>query len=422
MPLFIAKKLMFPERVTAANVEHLRELVTNGPKQYPGAHFIEENGRRVLLERATLDQRKAFARQLLDNAENKIVYRQMLTGDALLFNRQPTLHKNSMTVHQARVLQQGLTIRFHYANCSGYNADFDGDEMNLHFLQNHQARAEGLHLALNDKQFILSTNQNPVRGLVQDYIFSPMLLSLKSVFLRRNEYFQLLYMALFSFLDRAGRKDLLGLGMFQRNKVENSTYMTDFLFREIKVVHPAIVFPEELWTGKQLFSNIIKLVAEFGKEEEFDEEESPASHGIVMTKKTRINESYLCAVSKEDSRMVVRKNVIMTGIIDKNALGTSKFGFIHCFYEIYGPHKTGILISAITKMCTNFLKLNGFTCGMGDLILNNHFEQKRNKLLENIHCTVIQSLGDLTKNKVSPSLLSGANRPLSEASGMPSLI
>lgn len=415
---------MFPERVTAANVEDLRTLVINGPKQYPGAHFIEENGRRVLLERATVDQRKAFARQLLDNAENKIVYRQMLTGDALLFNRQPTLHKNSMTVHQARVLHQGLTIRFHYANCSGYNADFDGDEMNLHFLQNHQARAEGLHLALNDKQFILSTNQNPVRGLVQDYIFSPMLLSLKSVFLRRSEYFQLLYIALFSILDCAGRKNLLGLGSFQRNQVGNPTLLTEGLFHDVKVLHPAVVFPEELWTGKQLFSNIIKLVAEFGLEEDDDESgEASASRGIVMTKKCRINESYLCAVSKEDSRMVVRRNLIMTGVIDKNALGTSKFGFMHCFYEIYGPHKTGVLMSAITKMCTNFLKLNGFTCGMGDLVLDRHFEDKRGQLLDDIDRAVIESQANLTKNPLSASFWHTASRsPSKGLSNAPSCL
>lgn len=419
VPLFMAKKLMFPERVTATNVEDLRVLVINGPKNYPGAHYIEENGHKILLERATLDQREAFARQLLDNAENKIVYRHLLSGDALLFNRQPTLHKNSMTVHQARVLNQGLTIRFHYANCNGYNADFDGDEMNLHFLQNYQARAEALHLALNDKQFILSTNKNPVRGLVQDYVFSPMLLSLKNVFLRRNEFFQLLYIALFSFVDKSEKRSLLGLNSINRNNMETANCLSEFVYRKIKVIHPAVVYPEELWTGKQLFSNIFKLVAEFGEEEFEDEAEGQAKEGIVMSKKTRVNESYLCAVSKEDSKMIVRKNVIMTGIIDKNAVGSSKFGFIHCFFEIYGPHKTGILISAITKMCTNFLKLNGFTCGLGDLILNEDFEQKRKALMGNLHAKAIQSMAKLTKKKISLDTKSNNDSLFSETQGNP---
>ena len=391
----MAKKLMFPEQVNSSNVHHLRQLVQNGPKNYPGAHFIEENGRRILLERATPEQRISLANQLLNNAENKIVYRQLLTGDALLFNRQPTLHKNSMTVHQARVLAHGLTIRFHYANCNGYNADFDGDEMNFHFLQDHRSRAEALQLVLNDKQFILSTNKNPIRGLVQDYIFSPMLLSLKNVFLRRDEFFQLLYTGMFSVVDKSTDQGILGLNRFHASALgPESSCIDQFFAKRVKVIRPVIVKPEELWTGKQLFSNIIKLVAELGTQGDF-EEESNSPRGIIMQKKTRIGEQYLCAVSKEDSRLIMRNNTIMTGIVDKNALGAAKFGILHCFFEIYGPHKTGILISAITKMCTNFLKLNGYTCGLGDLILTKEFERGRSELLKKLHLLAVKGVSEL---------------------------
>lgn len=68
----------------------------------------------------------------------------------MLFNRQPTLHKPSIMGHIARVLMNEQTIRFHYANCKSYNADFDGDEMNLHFLQSTLARSEALNICLND--------------------------------------------------------------------------------------------------------------------------------------------------------------------------------------------------------------------------------------------------------------------------------
>ena len=389
----MAKKLMFPEHVNAYNVEHLRKLVINGPQTYPGAHFVEENGHKILLEKATLEQRESIARQLLDNSEGKIVYRQLLSGDALLFNRQPTLHKNSMTVHQARVLKQGLTIRFHYANCSGYNADFDGDEMNIHFLQNHKARTEALHLMLNDKQFILSTNKNPIRGLVQDYVYCPMLLSLKNVFLRRNEFFQLLYIALFSLVDKSNTSGVLGLNGFHNYALNKKAGdIEEILVQKIRVIKPAFFKPEELWTGKQLFSNIIKLVAEFGDDVE---EQGTVPRGIVMTKKTRVNEQYLCNVSKEDNKIIMRNNIIMTGIIDKNAVGAAKFGIVHSFYEIYGPHKAGILMSSITKMCTNFLKLNGYTCGLGDLILNQDFEKERVGIMGDIHHTAMQAQGKL---------------------------
>ena len=70
----------------------------------------------------------------------KKVYRQLLTGDLLLVNRQPTLHKPGIMAHKARVLQRDKVIRMHYANCNTYNADFDGDEMNVHFPQDEMSR------------------------------------------------------------------------------------------------------------------------------------------------------------------------------------------------------------------------------------------------------------------------------------------
>ena len=88
----------------------------------------------------------------------------------MLFNRQPTLHKPSIMGHIARVLPKEQTIRMHYANCNSYNADFDGDEMNLHFLQNHLARSEVYHLALTDKQYIVPKEGKPIRGLIQDSV------------------------------------------------------------------------------------------------------------------------------------------------------------------------------------------------------------------------------------------------------------
>ena len=150
----MAKKLTFPEYVNEYNLKKLRTLVINGPFQYPGANMIEENGNRIVLETRNEQQRIALAKTLLNNSQKKVVYRHLMTGDVLLFNRQPTLHKPSIMSHIARVLPKEQTIRMHYANCNSYNADFDGDEMNLHFVQNHIARSEAYSLSLTDKQYI----------------------------------------------------------------------------------------------------------------------------------------------------------------------------------------------------------------------------------------------------------------------------
>jgi DNA-directed RNA polymerase I subunit RPA1 len=103
----------------------------------PGANQIEtHDGKIIKLDRLTPQERVAKAKLLLATPGNK-VYRHLVNGDSLLVNRQPSLHKASIMAHKARVLTHvpEQTIRMHYANCSSYNADFDGDEMNAHFVQ-----------------------------------------------------------------------------------------------------------------------------------------------------------------------------------------------------------------------------------------------------------------------------------------------
>ena len=77
----------------------------------------------------------------------------------------------------------------HYANCNSYNADFDGDEMNLHFLQSHLARAEAYHLSLSDKNYLVPKDGKPIRGLIQDSILSAVFLTMKDTFLTQEEYY-----------------------------------------------------------------------------------------------------------------------------------------------------------------------------------------------------------------------------------------
>jgi DNA-directed RNA polymerase I subunit RPA1 len=144
LPLRFAKKLTFPEPVTPFNFDSLRQAVVNGPDVHPGANYVEDEfGMKVDLARRTKEEREAIAQMLRTPAVNappgkcKIVYRQLVSGDVMLANRQPTLHKPSIMAHVARVLPNPTwqTIRLHYANCNTYNADFDGDEINLHFPQ-----------------------------------------------------------------------------------------------------------------------------------------------------------------------------------------------------------------------------------------------------------------------------------------------
>lgn len=166
VPVFMARKLTFPESVANVNYERLATMVKNGPLQHPGANMVldEQTGQTTLLSRMSEEQREGVANKL--KIGNQVVYRHLMNGDPLLVNRQPTLHKPSIMAHLARVLPKEQTIRMHYANCKTYNADFDGDEMNIHLVQSYEARSEALNIMATHKQFVVPTDGNPLRGLI----------------------------------------------------------------------------------------------------------------------------------------------------------------------------------------------------------------------------------------------------------------
>lgn len=378
VPMFMAKKLTFPESVNEANCEKLKKLVKNGPSVWPGALYISDNGKKISLEGSTKEQREAIAKTLLENCENKVVYRHLENGDVLLFNRQPTLHKPSLMSHIARVLPSNQTIRMHYANCSSYNADFDGDEMNLHFLQNHLARAEAYNLSLTDNQYILATNKSPIRGLIQDIILSAVFLTMQGTFFEKSEVNQLIYSSL-------------------RTLIENDSQM-----KRIELVKPAILRPRKMWTGKQVVSTIIRIIAERDEVDQqklikfmktYEKYEGKNADGsdaepfvqtekLYMSGKTRINESYLSDINKMDKQVRVQGNELVTGILDKNNIGATSFGLIHCFYELTDSKRTGRLLSGLSRLFCNFLQMHGFTCSLEDLFMTPEFEQTRKDLID----------------------------------------
>jgi len=168
LPEVFAKNLTYREPVTPFNVDMLRDMVMNGPESHPGANAVEmEDGTVRYLQANNPVQREAVAKMLLSagDGENKgkFVHRHLVTGDAMLLNRQPTLHKPSIMSHRARVLKSEKVMRLHYAICKSYNADFDGDEMNAHFPQNEVARSEAYNVVNVCKQFLVPKDGTPLQ-------------------------------------------------------------------------------------------------------------------------------------------------------------------------------------------------------------------------------------------------------------------
>jgi DNA-directed RNA polymerase II subunit RPB1 len=162
IPMKIAKNITKPVIVNKINKAFLTKLVQNGPEVWPGAKILEKKNGESITLRYYLD------RQSIVLEEGDIVHRHMMDGDAVLFNRQPTLHRMSMMCHIARIMKRGDTFRMNVADTKPYNADFDGDEMNLHMPQDPESEAELKNLAAVPYQIISPANNSSIIGIYQD--------------------------------------------------------------------------------------------------------------------------------------------------------------------------------------------------------------------------------------------------------------
>ncbi|CAK7917267.1 DNA-directed RNA polymerase I subunit Rpa190p [[Candida] anglica] len=350
VPPVFAVKLTYPEPVTAHNASALRQAVINGPDKWPGAVQIQnEDGQLVSLIGMTLEQRKTLANQLLtptngQSVVNKKVYRHIKNNDVVLMNRQPTLHKASMMGHKVRVLPGEKTLRLHYANTGAYNADFDGDEMNMHFPQNENAKAEALNLANTDSQYLTPTSGSPLRGLIQDHISAGVWLTSKDSFFTREQYQQLVYGCI-------------------RPEDGHATS------GRILTVPPVMIKPQELWTGKQVITTVLLNI-------------KPSNvPGLNLVSKNKVKNEYWGEGSQENT-VLFQNGQLLCGILDKSQYGASQYGLVHSLHEVYGPSVAGKALSVLGRLFTNYIMQTAFTCGMDDLRLTDEGNTWRKDILK----------------------------------------
>jgi len=161
VPEEIAMNLTFPEIVSPYNRERLFQYVRNGPDKHPGAKSVY-----VKRDKATFSLRYVNPENV-DLREGDVVHRHLVDGDIVLFNRQPSLHKASMMAHRVRVLPYS-TFRLNVSATRPYNADFDGDEMNMHVPQSIAAATELRSIASLLRNIISPRTNSPIIQLFQD--------------------------------------------------------------------------------------------------------------------------------------------------------------------------------------------------------------------------------------------------------------
>ncbi|ANQ07885.1 DNA-directed RNA polymerase subunit [Plasmodium coatneyi] len=409
VPKSVAMTLTFCETVTPLNYDDMKKLVERGPYEWPGAKYIiRDNGTKYDL------------RHVRKNSERELEYgykveRHMTDEDYILFNRQPSLHKMSIMGHKAKILPYS-TFRLNLAVTSPYNADFDGDEMNLHLAQSHETRSEIKHLMIVQKQIVSPQGNKPVMGIVQDSLLAIRKFTRRDNFLTKEEVMSLL------------------IWIPYWNHV---------------IPTPAIMKPKALWTGKQIFSMLLQfedlerlndplgnskmMGATHGSGFRVEDEigrgsnsssahlhpHSPLAIGDTLNsnvknqftgnevtgtnnadgtfkgvsgwgRNVKINlmrdsstsckdDNPYCSIN--DGKVIIKNNELLCGIICKRTVGSSSGSLIHILWHEMGPDKTKDFISALQKVTNNWLEYVGFTVSCSDIIASNKVLDKVKDIL-----------------------------------------
>ncbi|EMD47895.1 DNA-directed RNA polymerase I subunit RPA1, putative [Entamoeba histolytica KU27] len=372
MPLPFAMRLTIAVPVNERNYEEMKQAVINGPQVWPGALYIEnEWGHKIVLlddsNPYNKTKRQGEAERLLvidpkAPRSFKTVFRHVIDNDMVLSNRQPTLHKPGIMGHYVKVLKIEKTIRMHYANCNTFNADFDGDEMNLHLPQSMEARSEVMNIALSDEQYVVPKNGQPLRGLIQDHVISSFMLTKRDTFFTKEEYCQIVYTALY--------------GIYEQYS--------------IRIPMPAILKPIPKWTGKQVVTAILMHISTnhctINFEGKCKVSTNEINRGGYQTKKERklmkqkdeFTEKWSGA---NDSLCIIKDSQMLTGTLDKNQIGASNQSLIHAIYELYNGKVSGMCLTLLSRLLTTYLQRIGHTCSLDDCMLKPEFDNKRTEML-----------------------------------------
>ena len=187
VPLEIAKELTLQITLTKNNINEMKKYVLNGSNVHPGANYIlRSDGVR---KKITDDNKKDIAEEL---DVGYIVERHLMDNDITLLNRQPSLHRMSMMAHRAKIMPY-QTLRINLAVTIPYNADFDGDEMNLHVPQTEEAQTEAEMLMLVEKHIRSPRYGLPIISAKHDHVTGAYMLTKKDAKFSRKETAELLF-------------------------------------------------------------------------------------------------------------------------------------------------------------------------------------------------------------------------------------
>jgi DNA-directed RNA polymerase subunit A' len=306
VPESIAKEMTQEIRVTRNNIDEIVDYVRRGPNEHPGANYVKRaDGRRLKVK--DLNSEQLAERILEENDEGEpqglgwTVERHLTDGDVVLFNRQPSLHRMSMMAHEVVVMPY-KTFRLNTTVCPPYNADFDGDEMNMHVVQSEEALAEA-DVLMKVQEHILSPRfGGPIIGAIQDHISGTYLLT------------------------------------HEDNRFDEATVLD--LLRQTSVNNlPEPAGKEDgdpYWTGKEVFSVLLPD----GLNMEFE--------------------------SNSGEPVVIEDGDFIEGTIDEMAVGSFVGEIVEKLAKTYGEDRTRRFIDDVAALAVRSIMHFGFSFGISD--------------------------------------------------------
>ncbi|HVL48300.1 MAG TPA: DNA-directed RNA polymerase subunit A' [Candidatus Thermoplasmatota archaeon] len=350
VPEEAAKELTVPMKVTPYNIEKAQELVARGPSTWPGVNYvIRSDGRRL---KVTPINAAEVAKRL---EPGFIVERHLLDGDIVLFNRQPSLHRMSMMAHEVRVMPY-KTFRVNLSVCPPYNADFDGDEMNMHVLQGEEARAEAKILMRVQEHILSPRFGGPIIGAIHDEITGAFLLTFRERTFAKSEVLSML--------------SVIGLRRI------------DERFK------PKMIDGVPHWTGKQVFSHIL-----------------PADFSLKFHPEIRDPEICVecnCAVKDcaHEGMTVIENGEVIHGPIDEKAIGAFKGEILNRIIRRYGATGARVFIDNVTRLCIGAIMVVGFTTAIDDEDIPEEAQAEIRAMLTDSRSKVEKLVEDFTTGRL----------------------
>ncbi len=309
IPEVVARELTIPETVTSLNIKRIKGLIKEGKVNY----VTRPDGRKIKI---TEENKKDVINNL---ALGWSVDRQLRDGDVVLFNRQPSLHRVSIMVHRVKVVPY-RTFRMNPSVCAPYNADFDGDEMNVHALQSEEAQVEASMLMEVKNNIISPRFGGPLVGLDLDQISGMYLLTRKETSFTKKEAAEL----------------------FARASID-------------------IDLPDkEKFTGKELVSLLLPkdLNIEF-----------KANACRECDECTKEKCEYDCWVS-------IKNGQLKTGVLDSKAVGAFKGRLLNKIRRLVSDEELKNFIDNFGRLGVSYLMMRGFSIGISDLDLPQAVQKK----------------------------------------------